>query len=163
MAFRRRWLQFSLRGLIVMLTIGCLWLGWKVEKARRRGRAINAVIEAGGEVFYLGSTQERIQSQDEHFTMDLAGRPVAVFFHKPLDNTLGRHLSDISGIVNLQVSVESDNDLQYLKGLNDVDSVVCHDEGSLTREGLTNLQNKLPNTTITTVDWGRAQLKAFRP
>jgi hypothetical protein len=162
MATRRRWLRFSLRGFLVVLTIGCLWLGWKVEKARRRGRAIDAVIAAGGKAIYGGSTQEAIHRQD-HFWSDLASRRVGIFFHEPLDRTLGTYLSDINGIIILHVSVESDNDLQYLEGLNDVDSVVCHDEGRLTREGLMKLHNKLPNTTITTVDWRGAQLTPFRP
>jgi hypothetical protein len=36
----RRWFQMSLRTLLVLVTIGCLWLGWHVEKARRQSMAI---------------------------------------------------------------------------------------------------------------------------
>jgi hypothetical protein len=51
MATARRWLQFSLRGFIVVLTIGCLWLGWKVEGARRQREAV-AEIEAVRAIVY---------------------------------------------------------------------------------------------------------------
>lgn len=34
MALSRRWFQFSLRGFLVVLTIGCLWLGWLILASR---------------------------------------------------------------------------------------------------------------------------------
>lgn len=52
MGTRRRWLQFSLRGLLIVLTIGCMWLGWEVERARRQHRAIDAIENVGGVVLY---------------------------------------------------------------------------------------------------------------
>jgi hypothetical protein len=48
----RRWLQFSLRGFIVVLTIGCIWLGWKVERARRQHDAVRAIEKLRGWVIY---------------------------------------------------------------------------------------------------------------
>lgn len=48
----RRWLQFSLRGFLVVLTTGCLWLGWKVERAREQREAVAAIKELGGTVYY---------------------------------------------------------------------------------------------------------------
>lgn len=49
---RRKWFQFSLRGLIVALTIGCVWLGWQVEGARRQRKAIAAIELLGGGTKY---------------------------------------------------------------------------------------------------------------
>jgi hypothetical protein len=49
---RRRWLQFSLRGFLVGLTIGCVWLGWKVEQAREQRIVAQAVRECGGGIWY---------------------------------------------------------------------------------------------------------------
>ena len=45
---RRRWFQFSLRSFLVVLTIGCLWLGWQVDGVREQRRAIKAVEALGG-------------------------------------------------------------------------------------------------------------------
>jgi hypothetical protein len=48
----RRWLQFSLRT-IMLFTFACaLWLGWYVERARRQQRAVEAIEAEGGSVVY---------------------------------------------------------------------------------------------------------------
>lgn len=47
---RRRRLQFSLRGFLITVTVGCIWLGWKVETDRRQRVAINAIKAMGGVV-----------------------------------------------------------------------------------------------------------------
>lgn len=52
MATRRRWLQFSLRSFLVALTIGCIWLGWNVERASKQRKAVEAVEAIGGIVLY---------------------------------------------------------------------------------------------------------------
>ena len=53
---RRRWLQFSLRSFFVLLTVGCLWLGWKVERTSERTRqqreAVKAIEALTGRVQY---------------------------------------------------------------------------------------------------------------
>ena len=49
---RRRWLQFSLRGFLVVLTIGCIWLGILAERARQQREAVKAIEALGGQVFY---------------------------------------------------------------------------------------------------------------
>lgn len=49
---RRRFLRVSLRTLLVLLTIGCVWLGWKVNKAQKQRAAVAWVEEMGGEVGY---------------------------------------------------------------------------------------------------------------
>lgn len=48
----RRWLRFSLRGLLAAVTLVCLWLGWNVERKRRQQELISAIHELGGEVVY---------------------------------------------------------------------------------------------------------------
>jgi hypothetical protein len=50
---RRRWLQVSLRTLLVLLTAICIWLGWQVERARKQREAINAIAERGGGTSYV--------------------------------------------------------------------------------------------------------------
>lgn len=47
-----RYLTFSLRTLFVLLTIGCVWLGWKCEQARTQREAVKAIEALGGTVYY---------------------------------------------------------------------------------------------------------------
>jgi hypothetical protein len=46
----RRWLRFSLRGLLLIVAIFCVWLGIKVNAARRQAEAVAAILKAGGTV-----------------------------------------------------------------------------------------------------------------
>ncbi len=48
----RRWVQFSFRGFLIVLAIGCLWLGWKVERSCEQREAVKAIEAAGGFVLY---------------------------------------------------------------------------------------------------------------
>jgi hypothetical protein len=49
---RRRWFRFGLRSLMIALTVLCVWLGLKVNAARRQHAAVQAILQAGGEVSY---------------------------------------------------------------------------------------------------------------
>ena len=48
----RRFLRFSVRGLIVAVLLIGVWLGWIVRNARIQREAVAAVESAGGIVFY---------------------------------------------------------------------------------------------------------------
>lgn len=50
MAARRPWLQFSLRGLFILLTVACLWLGRKVEQVSRQRAVVALVSRHSGSV-----------------------------------------------------------------------------------------------------------------
>ena len=47
---RPRWLRFSLRSLLVVMTVLCVWLGIQVNAARRQKQAVEAILKAGGSV-----------------------------------------------------------------------------------------------------------------
>lgn len=49
---RRRWLQFSLRGFLVVLTASGVWLGVVVNRAREQREAVEAIEALGGSVGY---------------------------------------------------------------------------------------------------------------
>lgn len=49
---KRRWFQFSLRGLLAAITIFGVWLGWKLNAAHRQREAVLAILKAGGTVSY---------------------------------------------------------------------------------------------------------------
>jgi hypothetical protein len=49
---KRRWFRFSLRMLLVLLTVLCVWLGLKVNLARQQREAVEAIYKAGGSVVF---------------------------------------------------------------------------------------------------------------
>ncbi len=52
---RRRWHQFTLRTLLIVVTLagcGLGWLGVKVREARVQAAAVAAILKQGGFVFY---------------------------------------------------------------------------------------------------------------
>ena len=49
---KRRWLQFSLRTLFVVVTVFCIWVGITAKRAREQRLAVEAILELGGTVFY---------------------------------------------------------------------------------------------------------------
>lgn len=51
---RRRWLQFSLRGFLIMLTAFAVWLGVVAHRAREQREAVEAIRALGGYVLYEG-------------------------------------------------------------------------------------------------------------
>jgi hypothetical protein len=52
MAGMRKWLRFSLRTLLLLVTALCVWLGIQVNAARRQRDAVAAWSRAGGAVYY---------------------------------------------------------------------------------------------------------------
>jgi len=49
---RRRWFQFSLRTLFVLVTVLCVWLAVTANRARNQREAVAAIEELGGSVRY---------------------------------------------------------------------------------------------------------------
>jgi hypothetical protein len=47
---QRRWLRFSIRTLLVAVTVGCLWFGWQVQIVRERRKLMNWAMDHGGYV-----------------------------------------------------------------------------------------------------------------
>jgi hypothetical protein len=49
---RLRWTRYSLRALLVVITVFGVWLGIKVDQARRQKRAVETLRALGAEVAY---------------------------------------------------------------------------------------------------------------
>jgi hypothetical protein len=56
---RRRWLRFSVRGLLLAVTVFCVWLGWHVNRSNRQKDAAAAIREAGGKTYQYGIISDR--------------------------------------------------------------------------------------------------------
>jgi hypothetical protein len=48
----RRFLRFSLRGLLLLVLLVSVWLGWQVNRAHKQRRAIAKIQELGGSVIF---------------------------------------------------------------------------------------------------------------
>jgi Leucine Rich repeat len=104
----RRWLRFSLRSLLILVTILCVWLGVKVNQARRQKEAVDALSKVGAAIRY------------EHQLSDTHPRDFAV--EKELD--VPRWLRDLAGddffqtVVAVQATRPvTDNDFIHLAAL----------------------------------------------
>ena len=64
---RRRWLQFSLRGFLVVLTAFAVWLGVIVKRARVQREAVKAIEAKGGFVQYDWQVDLKRMSRIEGF------------------------------------------------------------------------------------------------
>src|SRR5262245_2775297 len=53
---RRRWFQFSLKGLLIFVTIFCGWLGWQVHTVRSRLAWRHTIEERGGYCVLMNSS-----------------------------------------------------------------------------------------------------------
>ncbi len=49
---KRRWLQFSLRTMMLVVTVFCVWLGITAKRARDQKQTVEAIQDLGGTVFY---------------------------------------------------------------------------------------------------------------
>ncbi len=48
----RRWLRFSLRTILILLTVGCIWLGLTVHRVTKQRKVVRWVTELGGIAIY---------------------------------------------------------------------------------------------------------------
>ncbi len=47
-----RWWRFSLRGMLLAVTLVCIWLSVQVNSARRQRQAVEAILKAGGGISF---------------------------------------------------------------------------------------------------------------
>ena len=146
---RRRWLQFSLRSLLLVFTIASVWMGTKANRAHKQSRAVEAITKWGGTVSY-------------DYESDGSKQPA---YPAWLRNLLPLDYLATARTVRLPKSQVSDDDLQTLTGLPDLvfldleDSKIT-DAGIRKLNVLTKLQTLILNGTDCT-DQGVASLKSL--
>jgi hypothetical protein len=55
---RRRWLQFGLRTMFVVVTVFAVWLGWELKFIRERQAFLSRMEEQGGLTIFAGEEGE---------------------------------------------------------------------------------------------------------
>ena len=148
---RRRWLQFSLRTLMVlMLVIGCGfgWLAYQIKQARQQREAANVIEKLGGTIDWHPTSGGMIET-----AMARAGK------------LLGQDLLVDVRSVYLDNTPVTDAGLEHLRGLTQLEWLnLSHtqvaDDGLAHLRGMTRLQELLLNDTPLN-DHGLVHLKGL--
>lgn len=119
---KRRWMQVSLRTLLVLVTLLCIALAMWVEPAERQRRAVAAIEALGGKIEYVSSA------------IDTESRPKRI-----LRRWLPQAYIDEVWCVYLAETQITDAGLAHLQGLTGLRTIVL-DKTQITDVGLTTLQ-----------------------
>ena len=128
---KRRWFQYSLRSLLVLVTlfaIACSWYAVEMQKAAKRRAAIAEITKVGGPVFYYDASDPdtlgkpprwfswlRRLHGDEH----LGNAVVADLSSFPMTDAGPEYLKELTSLqyLSLEVTETTDAGLVHLKGL----------------------------------------------
>ena len=154
---RRRWHQFSLRTLLIVVLVLSLpssWLGVKLHEARKQREAVGAILEAGGTVLY------EYQFDESGKFVAQAEPPTPAWLRSLLGDDLFRDVAYVSPGRD-----SGDAELEQLKGLTslrrlNLDGGEVTDAGLEHLKGLTSLEElDLSHTQVT--DAGLKHLKGL--
>lgn len=181
---RRRWFQFGLQKLLIVVTlVGCGlgWLGYKVREGRQQATAVAAIEKLGGRVFYdyqvdsLGHVVPNAKPRGAAWLRGLLGNDV--FRSVDWVNLASSVINDgemkhLAGFTKLKVlylpnTRVTDVGLGYLSGLTalemlDLGNTRVTDAGLEHLKGLTQLKTLYVNFTPVT-DAGVAKLRGAVP
>jgi Leucine Rich repeat len=165
----RRFLRFSVRGLIVFVIVVGAGLGWTVRQAHIQRDAVMAIKKSGGSVAYgwafwdgndiRGGKPWAPRWLVDHIGIDYFAHVTAVWLYwssTPTDSSLG-HVGRLTRLQELYDHSRSTSDagLAHLKGLTGLSSLILPgngvtDAGLAHLEGLTNLSTlDLRGTQVT--------------
>lgn len=110
----RRWFQFSLRALLLLMTGFGIWFGIRMDRARRQERAVGVLRECG-DIFY--------ESQFNHRSLKSLTKKTKPWRPKWLRSIVGDDFFDRVYAAYLFRS-PSDEDLKYLRDLPDIETLI---------------------------------------
>jgi hypothetical protein len=130
----RRWYQFSLRSLLVFtlifaVTVG--WLGSKIAEKRRERQAVEAILKAGGQVWF-----DRENSRDKPTSPNEASGPRWIRW------ALGENF--FSEVRQVRLRFDDDETLTQLDALRDIEVIDVAAGGKITDAGVAQI-NALPH------------------
>lgn len=149
----RRWLQFSLRSFLVVVTIGCVFLVWRVEPDLRRREAIKAIGAKGGQFIYIVDKDDATYTYRKQWVSydfeikEPKGPPIGLFLH---ETTLSRDdlrmISRLDGlqILDIRDATFSDEDLGELRRLRSLRNLMLT-TNRVSKKAIADLKRILPN------------------
>jgi internalin A len=175
----RRFLRFSVRGMIVVVLVIGGWLGWAVRNARMQREAVDAIQADGGEVIYdwegpgprsnvINKPWWAPQWLVEIVGIDYFGHITSVWISGPVSDAQLAHIANLRGLESLALISARLTDAGWagLSGLSSLQSLslsesAVSDDELLQLGGLNGLVDlDLVGTNIT--DAGLAHLKALK-
>ena len=159
---RRRWFQFSLRTLFVLVTVLCVWLAMTANRARKQREAVAAIEAMGGTVYYdyqIDSTVtflRRAKPDGQKWLRELIGKEYFVSVYgvnfrntRVTDSDLEHMKMMLTNLqwLNLESTQVTDAGLEHLKGLTKLVLLDIRNT-HVTDEGVKKLQQALPNCEI---------------
>jgi hypothetical protein len=136
-ARKRRWFRFSLRTLMVVVLLLSLPLGWlamRMAQAERQRRAVEAIREAGGEVYYLHKK-------------GVMATPI-VRLRMSLAELVGWNLIwDVLEVDLSSAASISDDTLEHVRGLSELEMLYVRRK-QLSEKDIEAIQQALPNCKI---------------
>lgn len=169
---KRRWFQFSLRTLLVLLTLSCAWLGVVVNRVNRQRAAVQVVERLGGNPEYGDAPVDEswaVGKLRNWLPRDYFDHVVAIDFNGTQVSDAGLvHLKGLTTLewLNLSGTQVTDAGLTHVKGLTtlkwlSVGDTRVTDSGLVHLEDLTALKFlDLDGTQVT--DTGLVHLKRLR-
>ena len=138
----QRFLSFSVRGMILLVLVIGVWLGWIVRSARIQREAVNAIKEARGEAWY--DWQWKIRATGDFNVGELVRKP-APKWPRWLTDALGVDYFVTVVSVSLTARLATDRELARVGVLSDLQSLTLRgpeisDSGMANLEGLTKLR-----------------------
>lgn len=135
----RRWLRFSLRTLLILITIFAVWLGWKMHLRREQQRVLDAVHARGGTSTMMLRDFSQLSLLQANWTqdnvIDLGNLNVTDEDLKDLES-----MPYLAGLWlgNNQIT---DRGLAYVKNQTDLRMLDLMNNPGITDEGLAHLKN----------------------
>ena len=169
---KRRWYQFSLRTLLICITVGSVWLGWSMYRWRRQQaeqrKAVAAVKELGGSASfrytsYAGLFFERHNAENDFLLPEknLHDDDLKIFESAEMTKGLMLFKNEITddGLVHLKNLRHlrfldlrrnpgiTDEGLKHLENLHEMETLVLINT-KVTAAGVAELQKKMPRAKI---------------
>lgn len=151
---QRRWFQFSLRTVLVVVTLLCIgpggYVAYEQRKARKQKAAVEAIEKLGGEVRYDRTTPVRSGMLRQILGDESFGNVTEVLLANSQVTDVGlEHLAELTDleILGLTDTQVTDGGLAHLAGLKNLDHLWLYDT-QVTDAGIAELQKALPGCKI---------------
>jgi Ran GTPase-activating protein (RanGAP) involved in mRNA processing and transport len=145
----RRWFSYSLKTLLLVVTVLCVLLCWKLQAVNKQRQAVSAIRKVGGDVIYDFEKEPHWLARfvGIDFLHDVIDVRIHINSEGPQDiHSIFPYLSQLRRLKILSIydGIFKDEDLRYLAGLTDLVSVELY-SNSITGDGFKYLtdQNKL--------------------
>ncbi len=141
---KRRWAQFSLATMFLVVTVLCVGLSLVVVPAERQRRAVAAIEALGGQVRYVKPDKKASEAFPRRFPRrwlprDYVDRVQYVDLRRAQVTDAGlAHLHGLTGLKHLWLTQITDAELAHLQGLTGLEALYS-DQGKVTDAGLSHL------------------------